>query len=275
MRYPPSPEEIGHLDTDALRGHFLVENLFRPGEVVLNYWNPDRTIVGSVVPTRQELALKAPEMLATRFFTERREVGVLNIGPGRGRVEVERDVYPVTPRDMVYVGRGTEKVLFHSDNAGDPARFYLVSYPAHQTYPTAVMSRADADCTELGDQVKSSRRDLLKYICPGGLDSAQLVMGVTEVQEGNVWNTMPAHTHERRSEVYMYFGLDSSEVVFHLMGAPRETRTIVVRDGEAALSPSWSIHAGAGTSHYTFCWAMGGENQAFDDMQGVAMENIR
>lgn len=275
MRYSPSPEETGHLDTDALRAHFLVEDLFRPGEVALNYWNPDRTIVGSAVPTGRGLALNAPEMLAAHFFTERRELGVLNIGPGRGKVEVEDGVYPATPRDIVYVGRGNETVIFHSEDASEPARFYLVSHPAHQTYPTASLARTEADCTELGSQAKSSRRDLLKYIYPGGLDSAQLVMGLTEVREGNVWNTMPPHTHERRSEVYMYFGLDSGEVVFHLMGAPRETQTIVVRNGEAVLSPSWSIHAGAGTSNYTFCWAMGGENQAFDDMQGVATKNIR
>lgn len=275
MRYLPSPEQTKHLDTDALRAHFLVENLFTPGEVILNYWNPDRAIVGSAVPTTESLPLESAGELDADFFTERREVGVLNIGPGAGTVEVDGEPHELAPRGIVYVGRGSEDVRFHSEHGDEPARFYLISYPAHQAHPTASMSRTEADLTELGDQASGSRRDLLKYIHLDGLESAQLVMGITEVAEGNVWNTMPAHTHERRSEVYMYFGLESDEVVFHLMGEPQETRSIVVRDGEAVLSPSWSIHAGAGTSHYTFCWAMGGENQDFDDMQGVAMPDIR
>lgn len=275
MRYPPSPEHTKHLDTDSLRAHFLVENLFTPGEVVLNYWNPDRTIVGSAVPTGESLSLESAGELDTDFFTERREVGVLNIGPGSGAVDVDGEIYEVAPRDIVYVGRGNEDVRFRSQHGDEPARFYLISYPAHQTHPTASRSRAEADLTELGEQASGSRRDLLKYIHPDGIESAQLVMGITEVAGGNVWNTMPAHTHERRSEVYMYFGLESDEVVFHLMGEPQETRSVVVRDGEAMLSPSWSIHAGAGTSNYTFCWAMGGENQDFDDMQGVAIPDIR
>jgi len=275
MRYPPSPKRTKALDTDGLRAAFLVGNLFAPGEVVLNYWNPDRTIVGSAVPTTDTLRLKSTDEIDADYFTQRREVGVLNIGPGAGTIEVDGDEYSAAPRDIVYVGRGSENVVFHSDTANEPARFYLVSYPAHQSHPTSVMRRADADLTEIGETGKASRRDLLKYIHPDGLESAQLVMGITEVAENNVWNTMPAHTHERRSEVYMYFGLDSDEVVFHLMGELRETRSVVVRDGEAVLSPSWSLHAGAGTSNYTFCWAMGGENQDFDDMQGVAMEDIR
>ena len=275
MRYPPSPKRTKALDTDGLRAAFLVGNLFAPGEVVLNYCNPDRTIVGSAVPITDTLRLKSTDEIDADYFTQRREVGVLNIGPGAGTIEVDGDEYSAAPRDIVYVGRGSENVVFHSDTVNEPARFYLVSYPAHQSYPTSAMRRADADLTEIGETGKASRRDLLKYIHPDGLGSAQLVMGITEVAENNVWNTMPAHTHERRSEVYMYFGLDSDEVVFHLMGELRETRSVVVRDGEAVLSPSWSLHAGAGTSNYTFCWAMGGENQDFDDMQGVAMEDIR
>ena len=275
MRYPPAPEHAKRFDTDALRAHFLIENLFAPSEIVLNYWSPDRTIIGSAVPTTQALPLKAAGELDADFFTEHRELGVLNVGPGAGQVVVAGASYKAAPRDIVYVGRGSEEVVFHSDASDEPARFYLVSYPAHQVHPSGAMSRAEADRTELGAQAKGSRRDLLKYIYPGGLKSAQLVMGLTEVAEGNVWNTMPAHTHARRSEVYLYFGLNTSEVVFHLMGEPQETRSIVVRDGEAVLSPSWSIHGGAGTSNYAFCWAMGGENQRFDDMQGVAMAEIR
>jgi len=275
MRYPPSPERAKALDTNGLRATFLVDNLFAPGEVVLNYWNPDRMVVGSAVPTTAALPLESAGEIDADYFTQRREVGVLNIGPGIGTVEVDGDKYSATPQDIVYAGRGNEDVVFRSDDADEPARFYLVSCPAHQSYPIGVMRRADADLTEIGEVGKASRRDLLKYIHPDGLESAQLVMGVTEVAENNVWNTMPAHTHERRSEVYMYFGLDGDEVVFHLMGEPQETRSIVVRDGEAVLSPSWSLHAGAGTSDYTFCWAMGGENQDFDDMQGVATEDIR
>ncbi len=275
MRYPPSPERTKSLDTDGLRTAFLVNNLFSSGEVVLNYWNPDRTIVGSAVPTTDALPLESTGEIEADFFTQRREVGALNIGPGAGTVEVDGDEYSAAPRDIVYVSRGNEEVHFRSDDPNEPARFYLVSYPAHRSYPTGVMRRGEADLTEIGETSKASRRDLLKYIHPDGLESAQLVMGITEVVENNVWNTMPTHTHERRSEVYMYFGLESDEVVFHLMGEPQETRSIVVRDGEAVLSPSWSLHAGAGTSDYTFCWAMGGENQDFDDMQGVSMEGIR
>ena len=275
MRYPPSPTRFQRLNTDEIRANFLLENLFEPDEVVLNYWDVDRTIVGSAVPTGGALPLETGDELIADYFTQRREVGVLNTG-GDGHVEVDGERYDMAPRDILYVGRGSEDVTFHSsDGASAPSRFYLMSYPAHETHPTAHMTKNDANLEELGEQSAGSRRDLYQYVHPGGLQSAQLVMGITEVAEGNVWNTMPTHTHERRSEVYMYFGLESDEVVFHLMGEPQETRSIVVRDGEAALSPSWSIHGGAGTGNYTFCWAMGGENQSFDDMQGVAMEDIR
>lgn len=275
MDYTPSPDQFQRLNTEEIRTHFLVQNLFEPGELVLNQWDVDRTIIGSAVPTDSALRLEAgDDLLIADYFTQRREVGVLNVG-GNGRVTVDDETYDMAPRDILYVGRGNEEVTFHSENARTPARFYLMSYPAHETHPTAHLAKAEADLTELGEQEKASRRDLYKYIHPDGLQSAQLVMGITEVAEGNVWNTMPAHTHERRSEVYLYFDLASDEVVFHLMGEPQETRSIVVRNGEAALSPSWSLHGGAGTGNYTFCWAMGGENQSFDDMQGVAMEDIR
>lgn len=273
MRHSPAPERTKHLTTDEIRTHFLIENLFTPNKVVLNYWNIDRAIIGSAVPTAQPLPLEGEE-LAVDSFTERRELGILNIGPGDGRVEVGDKDFDVVPRDVLYIGRNSGEVSFQSDVSDDPARFYFVSYPAHERHPTRLVRRAEADLTELGDRARSSRRDLLKYVHPGGAESAQLVMGITEVAEGNVWNTMPAHTHERRSEVYLYFGLNSDEVVFHLMGEPQETRSVVVRDGEAVLSPSWSIHGGAGTSNYTFCWAMGGENQDFDDMQRVEMQDI-
>lgn len=274
MRYPPSPDQFQRLNTDEIRANFLLENLFQAGTVVLNYWDVDRTIVGSAVPTDGALRLEPGEELIADYFTQRREVGVLNTGAS-GRIEVDGETYDMAPRDILYIGRGSEDVTFHSDDASTPARYYLMSYPAYETHPTAHMAKEDANLEELGDQSAGSRRDLYQYIHPGGIQSDQLVMGITEVAEGNVWNTMPAHTHQRRSEVYMYFGLDSDEVVFHLMGEPQETRSIVIRDGEAALSPSWSIHGGAGTGNYTFCWAMGGENQSFDDMQGVAMEDIR
>ena len=232
--------------------------------------------MGSAVPVTSPLPLEAAGERDADFFAARREMGVLNIGPGDGQVVVDGTPFDAAPRTIVYVGRGSEEVVFRSAGDADaPARFYLVSYPAHQAYPATAVPRSEADRTELGAQAHGSRRTLLKYIRPGGPESAQLVMGLTEVAEGNVWNTMPAHTHERRSEIYLYFDLEREAVVFHLMGEPQETRSIVVREGEAVLSPSWSIHGGAGTSRYTFCWAMGGENQDFDDMQGVAMEDLR
>jgi 4-deoxy-L-threo-5-hexosulose-uronate ketol-isomerase len=274
MHYLPDAERTCRMTTDELRQHFLVTDLFRDGDVSLRLVDLDRVIVGGIVPTKAPLDLGIPDGLLAQTFTERREVGLLNIG-GNGRIVVGNAEYVMSPLDVLYVGRGDHQVEFASRDAKVPARYYLVSYPSHAVHPTTHIRAGDADETVLGTKENANQRRLRKYVRPGAVDSAQLVMGITVVEEGSVWNTMPAHTHQRRTEVYMYFGLPSDAVVFHFMGEPAETRSLVVRNAEAVLSPGWSIHAGAGTAGYTFCWAMGGENQDFSDMQLVAMGDLR
>ena len=274
MHYLPSPAETRRMDTAELRDRFLVGGLFRPGEVTLRFVDLDRVVVGGAVPAGGPLVLSAPESMAADYFCERRELGVLNVG-GAGSVTVDGERHPLAFRDGLYVGRGSRDVAFESDDAANPARFYLVSYPAHAAYPTTYVAHADAEASELGSAATANRRILRKYFHPGGVRTAQLVMGVTELREGSVWNTMPAHTHARRTEVYLYFRVPEDAVVVHLIGEPDQTRHLVVRDGEVALSPGWSIHSGCGTASYSFCWAMGGENQVFADMQGVAMGDLR
>ena len=262
------------MTTEELRKHFLVQQLFRPGAATLRFIDLDRVVVGGIVPTGGPISLEASAELAAEYFTERREAGFLNIG-GSGTITADGHRYELQNKDMLYSGRGTRTITLESNDAADPARFYLVSYPAHAAHATTLVRKADAELVELGSADKANVRKLYKYVRPGGVESAQLVMGITEIQQGSVWNTMPAHTHARRTEVYLYFDLPDDAVVFHLMGEPAEIRTIVTRDGEAVLSPGWSIHAGAGTSNYTFCWAMGGENQDFGDMQFAAMADLR
>jgi 4-deoxy-L-threo-5-hexosulose-uronate ketol-isomerase len=274
MHYLPSPEQTRHLDAGALRDRFLVPDLFRPGEVTLRFIDLDRVVLGRAVPTTEPLSLDAPAEMAAEYFAERREVGVLNVG-GPGRVTVDERDFAMANRDGLYVGRGSREVRFASDDATEPARFYLVSYPAHAEHPIAHVARDQVQATELGAQETANRRRLYKYFHPDGVRTAQLVMGITELVEGSVWNTMPAHTHARRTEVYLYLDVPSDAVVFHMMGEADQTRHLVVRDRQVVLSPGWSIHSGCGTRSYTFCWAMGGENQVFSDMQGVPMEALR
>lgn len=273
MHYLPSPEQTRRMDTAELRDRFLVPGLFQPGRATLRFVDLDRVVLGGIVPVDGAVALEAPPEMAAEFFLERREAGVLNVG-GPGRIVADGSEHAMARLDGLYLGRGTREVAFHSEDAADPARFYLVSYPAHAELPTMHVRRDDAEAAELGTAEQANRRILRKYFHPGGVGTAQLVMGVTELQEGSVWNTMPAHTHARRTEVYLYFDVPEDAVVFHMMGEPDATRHLVVRDGEVALSPGWSIHSGCGTRSYTFCWAMGGENQVFSDMQGVAMGEL-
>lgn len=262
------------MNTDQLRSSFLIEDLFQWGKITLHALDLDRIIVGGAVPVDASLRLSAPPAIAAEYFNERRELGILNIG-GAGSVTVDAERHALEKLAMLYIGRGARDVTFASDDAQQPARFYLVSYPAHAAHPTRKIAALEASTSELGSSENANRRRLAKYIHPDALRTAQLVMGVTELHDGSVWNTMPPHTHQRRTEVYLYFDIAANAVVFHFLGEPRETRSLVVRDGQVALSPSWSIHAGCGTSNYKFCWAMGGENQAFADMQGVDMESIR
>jgi 4-deoxy-L-threo-5-hexosulose-uronate ketol-isomerase len=274
MHYLPNPEQYRRMTTDELREHFLVEELFQPGRATLRFSDLDRVVLGGVVPAAEPIALEAPAAMAARHFTERREVGVLNIG-GAGSVTVDGERYSMANLDGLYVGRGSREIRFASEDAADPARFYLVSYPAHAAHPTTHVARSDAQMMELGTQEQANRRRLYKYFHPDAVPTAQLVMGITELLEGSVWNTMPAHTHTRRTEVYLYFNVPQDAVVFHFVGKPEETRSIVVRDAQVALSPAWSIHSGCGTRNYTFCWAMGGENQDFADMQGIDLSTLK
>ena len=272
-RYSRDPQSFARMNTAEIRDEFLVDDLFVPGEIKLVYSNVDRMIVGSAVPISQPLSLEAGAELRAEYFAERREIGVFNIGES-GSITVDSQEYKMAHQEMLYIGRGSKEVSFSSADASHPALFYVVSLPAHKGYPTAHITKAQANRIDLGDKESANVRTIYQYIYEGGVPSCQLVMGFTELVPGSVWNTMTAHTHERRSEVYLYFNLTGDNVVFHLMGDPRETRHIVVRDGQAVISPSWSIHAGAGTSNYSFVWAMGGENQAFDDMDPALMEKV-
>jgi 4-deoxy-L-threo-5-hexosulose-uronate ketol-isomerase len=262
------------LTTDELREGFLVQGLFRAGEINLRHIDLDRVVLGGAVPVNGALELRPPASFAAEYFAERREIGVLNIG-APGAVTVDGTSHAMEPRDVLYIGRGSRHVSFASDSASDPARFYIISYPAHASYPTSHVAAHSVVAADLGTAEQANRRQLGKFIHSAGTPSAQLVMGVTELRSGSVWNTMPSHRHARRTEVYLYFGLPADAVVIHLMGEPGETRHLVVRNEEAVLSPPWSIHSGCGTTSYSFCWAMGGENQDFTDMQSVDMRELK
>ena len=272
-RYAADPVRFEIMDTTELRENFLIEDLFTEGEITLVYSNVDRVIVGGAVPTAAALKLEAGEELKTEYFTERREIGVLNYG-GDGSVTVDGTKYPMVKLDALYIGRGSKDIEFTSVSGENPARFYLVSYPAHATHPTTHAKIADAEPVRLGSSKECNERTIYKYVHPAGIQSCQLVMGCTLMEEGSVWNTMAPHTHERRSEVYMYFDLADGAGVFHFMGQPHETRHLTVRNQQVVISPSWSIHSGAGTTNYSFVWAMGGENQDFTDMDGIVVGNI-
>lgn len=273
-RFAISQRQYERMNTDELRENFLVQELFQSGKIDLMYWENERTVVGSAVPTRSPLSLEAGKELAADYFLQRREIGMLNVGAS-GKVSVDGTVHELNHRDCLYIGRGSEEVTFESDDSETPARFYLLSYPAHTTHPTTLAKKEDATPVRLGSKLESNERTLYKYIHPDGIKSCQLMMGFTELESGSVWNTMPCHTHARRTEVYLYFGLEGDAAVFHLMGPPEETRHLVVRNEQAVLSPIWSIHSGCGTAAYTFIWGMGGENQAFTDMDAVELNTLR
>lgn len=273
VRYTVGKNEYKQMTTEELRSSFLVD-LFEEGQLNLLYCEVERAIVGAAVPTTDSLMLEAGKELAADFFCQRREVGVLNIG-GKGVVSVDGTEYQMENLDGLYIGRGSEEIIFDSLSAEEPARFYLISYPAHTAYPTTQAKKADANVIELGTMEDSNHRKIYQYIHENGIKSCQLVMGFTALEPGSVWNTMPCHTHERRTEVYMYFNLDESSRVFHMMGPGDETRHIVVSDGQAVISPMWSIHSGCGTKAYTFCWGMGGENQRFDDMDHIGIGDLK
>lgn len=274
VRYSADPVRFSRMTTQEVRDEFLIDTLFQPDSIEMIYSDIDRAITGSVVPAKKTLSLSASDELRADFFCQRRELGVLNIGQA-GTVTVDGTAYTMSNKDGFYIGRGSKDISFSSENSKEPAMFYLLSYPAHSNYPTTHVKMSKAEPVELGTIEASNRRTIYKLIHPAGAKSCQLVMGFTELAPGCVWNTMPPHTHERRMEVYMYFDIAEDTRVFHLMGKPDETRHIVVADGQAVISPSWSIHSGVGTGSYTFCWGMGGENQAFDDMDHLTIDKLR
>ena len=262
------------MTSEELRAHFLLLDLFRPGRAELAYTNVDRAVVGGIVPLDAPLALAGGREMACEYFCERREAGVINLG-APGTVTVDGRAFALGPRECLYLGRGSRAVSFASASAERPAQFYLLSYPAHAAFPTAHAKLEDANRVDLGSAAEANRRTIFQYIRPGRIPSCQLVMGFTELHEGSVWNTFPPHTHDRRTEVYCYFDLPASGLVFHLLGAPEETRHLVVREKQVALSPEWSIHSGVATGGYRFVWGMGGENQVFEDMDKVELAAIR
>jgi len=274
IRQPANPKDFESYTTERMRKEFLVQNLFLPGSVNLTYSYIDRMIIGGICPNKP-LTLEGGKELGTAFFLERRELGVINVGPA-GSVQVDGQTYELAMNDGLYVGQGTKNVVFSSNNPTEPARFYLLSGPAHKNYPTQKITMDEAESSRIGMSEQCNVRVLNKYIHPDGVQSANLVMGLTVVESGNVWNSMPpCHTHARRMEVYFYYNLKPDAVLFHLMGEPERTRHIVVRNEEAVISPSWSIHAGAGISDYCFIWGMVGDNQTFSDMDVVEVDRLK
>ncbi len=275
VRYLPDPNSYQRLTTAELRSGFLVDEIFEPGKINLLYTDADRGIVGSAVPLIEQLTLEASRKeMAADYFNERRELGVINIGK-RGTVTVDGNINSMDYHDALYIGKGAREVQFTSDDSDDPAVFYLLSYPAHKAYPTKHLKFSAGETNHLGTTEQANERTITKMIAPGLIDSCQLVMGVTELKPGSVWNTMGAHTHPRRTEIYMYYNLGDKDRMFHFFGKPYETRHLVMKNRQAVISPSWSMHSGSATKNYTFIWGMGGENQAFDDMDFIPMDELK
>ena len=274
IRHAVHPEQAKHFTTDELREHFLIQEVFRPNAVKLVYSYYDRLIVGGACPTGPLTLAVDEEVIGSPFLLERREMGVINIG-GSGTASVDGKSYELDTRDCLYIGMGSKDIVFSSADKGNPAKFYLNCAPAHKAYPIEKIALGETEPLHLGSIEKSNERTIYKYIHPDGVKSCQLVMGMTILEPNNIWNTMSAHTHERRMEAYLYFNIPGDEVVFHFMGEPGETRHIVVRNEEAVVSPSWSIHSGAGTQNYIFIWGMAGENQTFTDMDDVPMTVLK
>ncbi|WP_127959117.1 5-dehydro-4-deoxy-D-glucuronate isomerase [Serratia microhaemolytica] len=264
------------LDTQGLRREFLVSEIFSADHVTMTYSHIDRIVFGGIMPVHSALAFSAElgNTFGVKYFLERRELGLINVG-GAGVVTVDGEQYSVDHAEALYVGQGARELSFVSISSNHPAKFYYNSAPAHTHYPTRKITQAEAAPTTLGDAATSNRRTIYKYLVPDVLPTCQLLMGMTQLEPGSLWNTMPCHTHERRMEVYFYFNMPSDAAVFHMMGEPSETRHLVVHNEQAVISPSWSIHSGVGTQAYTFIWGMVGENQVFGDMDHIAIQDLR
>lgn len=275
VRYSPDKNGFKRMTTDELRKTFLIDSLFAEDQIPMVYSDIDRSITGSAVPVKKSLHLAASKKeMAADYFAERREIGVINIGD-KGSIILDGKELEMNYRDALYIGRGTKTVEFKSSDQEKPAKFYFVSYPAHKEYESKHIKYEDAIHRHLGSLESSNKRTIHQYILPDILPTCQLVMGLTELEDGSVWNTMPAHTHQRRSEVYMYYNLKPESFVVHIIGSAEETRHLIIRNQQAVLSTSWSLHAGTGTQSYSFIWAMGGENQVFDDMDGISMTELK
>lgn len=285
VRTACSPNDMKHYTTERLREEFLIQNLFEADKINLVYSHIDRIITGAAVPVNEKLALTAGDELRAEYFLQRREMGLINIG-GDGIITIDGRVYEVNARDGMYIGRGSKDITFESKDASNPAKFYLNSAPAHKEYPTVLIKLEgeasegvvivkDENKVECGSLEESNHRVINKYIVTGQVDTCQISMGLTKLFPGSVWNTMPAHTHDRRMEVYMYFDIDEDAFVMHYMGEPQETRHIIMHNEEAVINPSWSIHSGCGSKAYTFIWGMCGENQDYADQNFIENKDLR
>ncbi len=271
QRYATNPAQIPGMTTEDLRAAYLIPELFIPGQISVTYTHHDRVVLGGAVPAGTDLVLPGYPEIRSDYFLEHRELGIINVG-GTGTVTAGGETYTLPKGACLYVSRGTRDVIFAgapADQGTPGAQFYFFSAPAHTTHPTQLVLEGEGNALELGDQLTSNRRTLNQYIHPKGIRSCQIMMGVTQLHPGSMWNTMPAHTHNRRTECYLYFDVPDDARVIHLLGEPTETRHLVVADRQAVISPSWSIHSGVGTAAYSFVWAMAGENQSFDDMDAA------
>jgi len=273
IRYAEHPDDAWHYDTDSMREHFLFEDVFVPGEISLCYTHSDRVVFGGACPKGAPLRLEGGKDFGSDVFLDRRELGVICVA-GQGKISADGDEYPIKKGDGLYIGKGVKDVVF-SAAGGEAPKFYLASAPAHAVYPTVFIPIEKANPRKLGEAATVNVRTIYQYVHPAVCQSCQLVMGMTVLEEGSVWNTMPCHTHERRMEVYLYFDVKPGAAVFHMHGQPDQTRHIVMGNEQAVISPSWSIHSGVGTANYSFIWAMAGENQTFDDMDTIATEDLR
>lgn len=274
QRTETSPNEVERMNTAELRSNFLVGNLFKKDKAKFVYSHYDRMVLGGITPKTKTINLSSYETLKSKFFLERRELGIINIG-GKGSIIADKKTYSMDKLSCLYLGRGTQKVAFKSSSKSNPAQFFLFSAPAHKKYPNTLFTKEKAAPFTLGSSETSNHRTIYKYIHGDGIKSCQVVMGLTVLQEGSVWNTMPAHTHDRRSEAYLYFDVPKNQGVMHFMGKPQETRHLWIQNNQAVISPPWSIHAGSGTTSYSFIWAMAGENQDFSDMDFIELNDIK
>lgn len=274
IRYSTHPDDSKLYTTEEMREKYLIEKVFEADEISLTYSHFDRIVAGGAMPVKKALKLESGKEFGTDYFLERREMGVINVG-GKGKITLDGAVYTLNPRDGIYIGMGTRDVVFESEDKKNPAKFYINSAPAHTSYPTVHIDITKAKKVPCGSAAESNNRVINQYIHPEAIKSCQLSMGLTHLEEGSVWNTMPCHTHERRMEVYFYFDMDEDQAVFHMMGEPSETRHIVMTNEQAVISPSWSIHSGCGTKNYTFIWGMCGENLTFDDMDHCKTNELK